>query len=87
MPIDTMDAEYGALHLVHILKQIVILEQQTVLALLFRWWSIVGLTDRTVGKTDRTDHQQTDKKIALLSEQFGAPSVEYITPSGNGWME
>ena len=56
-------------------------------ALLFRWWSIVGWTDRTVGKTQIEQIiSRTAKKIAMLSEQFGASSVEYITLSGNGRM-
>ena len=62
VPIGTMDPVYGALLLVQILKQHVILEQQTVLALLFQWRSVVSLTDGTASERNRTDHHQNRQK-------------------------
>ena len=51
----TMDPVYSALLLVQILKQQVILEQQTVLALLFQWRIVVSWSDHTLSKRDRSD--------------------------------
>ena len=86
MPFDTMDPEYGALHLVHILKQHVILEQQIVLALLFGWGSCRQL-NWSHCRQNRSNRSSADKKIALLAEQFAVSSVEQIALSGNGWID
>ena len=76
MPIDTMDPVYGALHLVHILKELVILEQQTAL----HYYSDGGASLAELNALSAKQIEQvitrTDKKIALLAEQFGVSSVE-----------